>query len=136
MPNIKSAIKRVSVIEKKTLQNNMIKNKYYYDLASIIDDYINKLNGIKIPFKNFKIIIVMTGTGNEYLNQIKLYKKLRPASKLINKKRYNIYYDNIQKRIYLIFNSNKIRNLIVNKLDKYQEPYGITNSLEDIKERT
>lgn len=95
---------------------------------------INKLNDIKIPFKNFKIIIVMT--GNECLNQIKLYKKLRPVSKLINKKRYNIYYDNIQKRIYLIFNSNKIRNLTVNKLDKYQEPYGITNSLEDIKERT
>ena len=28
MPNIKSAIKRVSVIEKKTLQNNMIKSAY------------------------------------------------------------------------------------------------------------
>lgn len=28
MPNIKSAIKRVSVIEKKTLQNNMIKSGY------------------------------------------------------------------------------------------------------------
>ena len=28
MPNIKSAIKRVSVIEKKTLQNNMIKTEY------------------------------------------------------------------------------------------------------------
>ena len=28
MPNIKSAIKRVNVIEKKTLQNNMIKTAY------------------------------------------------------------------------------------------------------------
>lgn len=28
MPNIKSAIKRVGVIEKKTLQNNMIKSEY------------------------------------------------------------------------------------------------------------
>ena len=28
MPNIKSAIKRVSVIEKKTLQNNMVKSGY------------------------------------------------------------------------------------------------------------
>ncbi len=28
MPNIKSAIKRVSVIEKKTLENNMIKSAY------------------------------------------------------------------------------------------------------------
>lgn len=28
MPNIKSAIKRVSVIEKKTSQNNMIKSEY------------------------------------------------------------------------------------------------------------
>ncbi len=28
MPNIKSAVKRVSVIEKKTLQNNMIKSGY------------------------------------------------------------------------------------------------------------
>lgn len=28
MPNIKSAIKRVSVIEKKTLQNNMVKSEY------------------------------------------------------------------------------------------------------------
>ena len=28
MPNIKSAIKRVDVIEKKTLKNNMIKSEY------------------------------------------------------------------------------------------------------------
>ena len=28
MPNIKSAIKRVSVIEKKTLQNKMVKSAY------------------------------------------------------------------------------------------------------------
>jgi len=28
MPNIKSAIKRVSVIEKKTLRNNMVKSAY------------------------------------------------------------------------------------------------------------
>ena len=28
MPNIKSAVKRVSVIEKKTIQNNMIKSAY------------------------------------------------------------------------------------------------------------
>lgn len=28
MPNIKSAIKRVDIIEKKTLQNNMIKSAY------------------------------------------------------------------------------------------------------------
>ena len=28
MPNIKSAIKRVSVIEKKTMQNNMVKSAY------------------------------------------------------------------------------------------------------------
>lgn len=28
MPNIKSAIKRVNVIEKKTLQNNMVKSEY------------------------------------------------------------------------------------------------------------
>ena len=28
MPNIKSAIKRVSVIETKTMQNNMIKSEY------------------------------------------------------------------------------------------------------------
>ncbi len=28
MPNIKSAIKRVNVIEKKTLRNNMIKSAY------------------------------------------------------------------------------------------------------------
>lgn len=28
MPNIQSAIKRVSIIEKKTLQNNMVKSAY------------------------------------------------------------------------------------------------------------
>ena len=28
MPNIKSSIKRVNVIEKKTLQNNMVKSAY------------------------------------------------------------------------------------------------------------
>ena len=28
MPNIKSAIKRVNIIEKKTLQNNMVKSAY------------------------------------------------------------------------------------------------------------
>ena len=31
MPNIKSAIKRVDVIEKKTLRNNMIKSEYKTD---------------------------------------------------------------------------------------------------------
>lgn len=28
MPNIKSAIKRVNIIEKKTLRNNMVKSEY------------------------------------------------------------------------------------------------------------
>ena len=28
MPNIKSAVKRVSIIEKKTMQNNMVKSEY------------------------------------------------------------------------------------------------------------
>ena len=28
MPNIKSAVKRVNIIEKKTLRNNMIKSEY------------------------------------------------------------------------------------------------------------
>ena len=28
MPNIKSAVKRVGIIEKKTMQNNMIKSEY------------------------------------------------------------------------------------------------------------
>ena len=28
MPNIKSAVKRVSIIEKKTMQNNMVKSAY------------------------------------------------------------------------------------------------------------
>ena len=32
MPNIKSAIKRVSVIDKKTLQNNMVKSAYKTDV--------------------------------------------------------------------------------------------------------
>ena len=32
MPNIKSAIKRVKVAEKKTLNNNMIKSEYKFCL--------------------------------------------------------------------------------------------------------
>ena len=36
MPNIKSAIKRVDVIEKKTLQNNMIKSAYKTAVKSFI----------------------------------------------------------------------------------------------------
>ena len=39
MPNIKSAIKRVSVIEKKTLRNNMIKSGY----KSAIKNFENAL---------------------------------------------------------------------------------------------
>ena len=36
MPNIKSAIKRVDIIEKKTLQNNMIKSAYKTAVKSFI----------------------------------------------------------------------------------------------------
>ena len=35
MPNIKSAIKRVSVIEKKTARNNMIKSGYKSAVKSL-----------------------------------------------------------------------------------------------------
>lgn len=49
MPNIKSAIKRVDVIEKKTLRNNMIKSEYKTACkkfeASVIDG--NKENAEK-----------------------------------------------------------------------------------------
>ena len=41
MPNIKSAIKRVKVIEKKTLENNKIKSAY--KTASLIWDISDKL---------------------------------------------------------------------------------------------
>ena len=40
MPNIKSAIKRVSVIETKTLKNNMIKSEY----KTVIKKFENALN--------------------------------------------------------------------------------------------
>ena len=43
MPNIKSAIKRVSVIEKKTLRNNMIKSGY----RTAVRKLAKKLNAAK-----------------------------------------------------------------------------------------
>lgn len=36
MPNIKSAIKRVDVIKKKTLQNNMVKSAYKTAVKSFV----------------------------------------------------------------------------------------------------
>ena len=43
MPNIKSAIKRVDVIEKKTLRNNMIKSeKLFKDAVKKIDGACSK----------------------------------------------------------------------------------------------
>lgn len=95
---------------------------------------INELSNENIPFSNFKIIALIN--GNEYLKNISLYKRLKPISKLINKKKYNVYYDDIEKRIYIIFNSGKIKKLKVNKLHKYKDNYGIINSLEDIEERS
>ena len=40
MPNIKSAKKRVKIIEKKTLRNNMIKSEY----KTVIKKFENALN--------------------------------------------------------------------------------------------
>lgn len=53
MPNIKSAIKRVDIIEKKTLQNNMIKSAYKTAVKSF-ETAIDKGNkeNIEITFKN------------------------------------------------------------------------------------
>ena len=53
MPNIKSAIKRVNIIEKKTLQNNMVKSAY----KTAVKSFENTLeNGDKakseVAFKN------------------------------------------------------------------------------------
>lgn len=42
MPNIKSAIKRVSVIEKKTLRNNMIKSGYRSAVRKCLEAIENK----------------------------------------------------------------------------------------------
>ncbi len=42
MPNIKSAIKRVSIIEKKTLQNNMVKSAYKTAVKKFEDAVNNK----------------------------------------------------------------------------------------------
>ncbi len=44
MPNIKSAIKRVDVIEKKTLRNNMIKSEYK-DAEKLFKDAVKKIDG-------------------------------------------------------------------------------------------
>ena len=73
MPNIKSAIKRVSVIEKKTLQNNMIKSAY------------------KTAVKNFQKAveagndIILTSTLDEHINQvIKAYNEHKIDEELIN----------------------------------------------------
>jgi small subunit ribosomal protein S20 len=53
MPNIKSAIKRVDVIEKKTLQNNMVKSAYKTAVKSF-DTVVAEGNKEKaeVAFKN------------------------------------------------------------------------------------
>ena len=53
MPNIKSAIKRVGIIEKKTLQNNMIKSAY----KTAVKSFENAVeegdkSKIEVTFKN------------------------------------------------------------------------------------
>ena len=59
MPNIKSAIKRVDVIEKKTLRNNMIKSQYKTATkkfeAAVLEG--NKENAEKLRLLNLKRII-------------------------------------------------------------------------------
>ena len=53
MPNIKSAIKRVSVIEKKTLRNNMIKSEYKTAIKRFDEAIAN--NNVKEATKLFSV---------------------------------------------------------------------------------
>ena len=53
MPNIKSAIKRVSVIEKKTLRNNMIKSEYKTSIKKFEEALAN--NNIEEATKLFSV---------------------------------------------------------------------------------
>ena len=52
MPNIKSAIKRVSVIEKKTLRNNMIKSEYKTAVKKFENAVIDGSKDAEDLFKN------------------------------------------------------------------------------------
>ena len=52
MPNIKSAIKRVSVIEKKTLRNNMVKSEYKTAVKKFEVAVENKSKDSEDLFKN------------------------------------------------------------------------------------
>ena len=53
MPNIKSAIKRVSVIEKKTLRNNMIKSEYKTAIRRVEEAIAN--NNVEEASKLFSV---------------------------------------------------------------------------------
>ena len=88
MPNIKSAIKRVSVIEKKTLRNNMIKSAYKTAVknfeAAVVEGDVKKAESLfseatkKIDQACTKGVIVKNTAARKKSN---LAKKLNAMSK-------------------------------------------------------
>ena len=88
MPNIKSAIKRVSVIEKKTLRNNMIKSGYRTAIknfeAAVVEGDVKKAETLfseatkKIDQACTKGVIVKNTAARKKSN---LAKKLNAMSK-------------------------------------------------------
>ena len=75
MPNIKSAIKRVSVIENKTLKNNMLKSEYKtavkkFEAAVVAGDKAKAEEALKFATKK-----IDGACSKELLNQIQHLEK-------------------------------------------------------------
>ena len=83
MPNIKSAIKRVSVIEKKTLQNNMVKSAYKTAVKKFEDAVNNKdVKNAESLFVEANKKIDMACTKGVIVKNTASRKKSRLAKKL------------------------------------------------------
>ena len=83
MPNIKSAIKRVSVIEKKTLQNNMVKSAYKTAVKKFEDAVNNKdVKNAESLFVEASKKIDMACTKGVIVKNTASRKKSRLAKKL------------------------------------------------------
>ena len=83
MPNIKSAIKRVSVIEKKTLRNNMVKSEYKTAIKRFEEALAN--NNVEEATKLFSVAtkkIDQACTKGVIVNNTAARKKSNLAKKL------------------------------------------------------
>lgn len=138
--SINHALKKYRLFSDK----NIVKVAFFYNGSYIGQDFkeiqkneihskgfdVNELNNVNIPFDKFRLIFVFV-SDNEEFNYFKLYMENSKCIKKINRKYYNIFYDEQSKKI-LIISSIDTNRLIVQKLSKHLEESHVISSIEEI----